>query len=75
MILDAKLDFQEHLKDILKITKTIGLLRKLKKILTRTPPLTIYKSLIRSHLDYGNIIFGKAYNTSFHQNLEKIQYN
>ena len=35
MILDTKLDFQEHLKDKLsKISKTIGLLRKLQEILT-----------------------------------------
>ena len=54
MILDTKLDFQEHLKDKLsKISKTIGLLRKLQKILTRPPLLTIYKSFIRPHLDYG----------------------
>ena len=76
MILDTKLDFQEHLKDKLsKISKTIGLLRKLQKILTRAPLLTIYKSFIRPHLDYGDIIYDKAYNSSFHQNLEKIQYN
>ena len=70
------LDTQEHLKDKLsKISKTIGLLRKLQKILTRAPLLTIYKSFIRPHLDYGDIIYDKAYNSSFHQNLEKIQYN
>ena len=40
MILDTKLDFQEHLKDKLnKISKTTGLLRKLQKILT--PLLTL----------------------------------
>ena len=42
MILDTKLDFQGHLKDKLsKISKTIGLLRKLQKILTRASLLTI----------------------------------
>ena len=47
MILDTNLDFQEHLKDKLsKIRKTVGLLRKLQKILTRPPLLTIYKSFI-----------------------------
>ena len=67
MILDTKLDFQEHLKDKLsKISKTIGLLRKLQKILTRPPLLTTYKSFIRPHLDYGDIIYDKAYNSSFH---------
>ena len=39
MILDTNLDFQEHLKDKLsKISKTI---RKLQKLLTRAPLLTI----------------------------------
>ena len=76
MILDTKLNFQEHLKDKLsKISKTIGLLRKLQKILIRPPPLTIYKSLIRPYLDYGDILYDKAYNSSFYLNLEKIQYN
>ena len=67
MILDTKLDFQEHLKDKLsKISKTIGLLRKLQKILTSTPLFTIHQSFIRSHVDYGDILYGKAYNISFH---------
>ena len=50
-------------------------MRKLQKILTRPPLLTIYKSFIRPHLDYGYITYSKAYNTSFHQNLAKIQHN
>ena len=76
MILDTKLGFQEHLKDKLsKISMTIGLLRKLQKILTRSPLLTICKSFITPHQDYGDIIYDKAYNSSFHQNLEKMQYN
>ena len=76
MILDTKLNFQEHPKDThSKISKTIELLKKLQKILPRPPLLTIYKSFIRPHLDYGNIKYDKAYNTSFHQNLDKIQYN
>ena len=69
MILDTKLDFQEHIKDKLsKISMTIGLLKKLQKVLTKPPLLTIYKSFIIPHLDYGYITYGKAYNTSFHQN-------
>ena len=76
MILDIKLDFQEHIKENLsKISKAIGSLRKLQKLLTKDPLLTIYKFFIRPHLDYSDIIYDKAYNSSFHQNLEKIQYN
>ena len=76
MFLDTKLDFEEHLKNIFsKVNKTIGLLRKLHQILPRSPSLTIYKSFIRPHLDYGDIIYDQAYNASFHQKLDSIQYN
>ena len=58
-----------------KTSKTIGLLRKLQNILPRPALLTIYKCFIRPHLDYGDIIYDQAYNLSFHQKLESIQYN
>ena len=35
----------------------------------------MYTSFIRPHLDYGDIIFDQAYNKSFHDFLELIQYN
>ena len=58
MLLDVKLDFQEHLKNTYsKVNKTIGLLRKLHNTLPRLPLLTIYKYFIRPHLDYGYIIY------------------
>ena len=76
MILHTKLDFQEQLKYKLSlISKTTGLLWKLQKILTRTPLLTINKPFIRPHLDYGDIIYDKAYNSPFHQNFKKLLYN
>ena len=58
-----------------KVNKTIGLLRKLHDILPRSALLTIYKSFIRPHLDYGDIIYDQAYNASFHQKLELLQNN
>ena len=76
LLLDNKLNFQEHLKNILnKVNKTIGLLRKPQNILPREPLLTIYKLFVRPHLDYGNVIYDQHYNNSFHQKLESIQYN
>ena len=54
-----------------KVNKTIGLLRKLQNTLPRPSLLTIYKSFIRPHLDYGNIIYDQAYNPSFQQKLGK----
>ena len=75
-ILDNKLNFEEHPKNILnKVYKTIGLLCKLQNILPREPLLTIYKSFVRPHLDYGDVIYDQHYNNSFHQKLESIQYN
>ena len=76
MFLDCKLNFEEHLKTIVnKINKTIGLLRKFQNFLPRKSLLTIYKSFIRPHFDYGDIIYDQTYNTSFHQRLESLQYN
>ena len=76
MLLDVELDFQGHLKNIYsKVNKTIGLLRKLHNTLPRLPLLTIYKSFIRPHLDYGDVIYDQAYTASFYQKIESVQYN
>ena len=76
MVLDTRLDFNLHQKNVQnKVNKMIGLLRKLQNTLPRTSLITIFKSYIRPHLDYGDIIYDRAYNTSFHQNIESIQYN
>ena len=76
MFLDCKLNFGEHLKTIVnKINNTLGLLRKFHNFLPRKLLLTIYKSFIWPHLDYGDIIYDQSYNNSFHQRLESLQYN
>ena len=63
MLLDDKLNFGEHLKYIAnKINKSIGLLHKLQNLLPRRSLVTIYKSFIRTHIDYGDMIFHQAYN-------------
>ena len=68
MVLDTKLDFNLHIKNVQgKVNKAIGLLRKLQNILPRRSLITIYKSFIRPHLDYRDIIYDRAYNSSFHQ--------
>ena len=75
LILDNKLNFNEHLKGVLdKISKTMGLIRKFQPILPRFSLLTIYKTFVRPHLDYGDIIYDQTYNASFHKKLESIQY-
>ena len=37
--------------------------------------VSYYLQIISFHLDYGDIIYDRAYNTLFHQNIESIQYN
>ena len=76
LTLDIKLNFSEHIKSITrKISKTMGLLRKFQQILPRSSLLTIYKTFVRSQLDYADIIYDQAYNSTFHDKLESIQYN
>ena len=35
----------------------------------------MYKTFIRAHLDYGDIIYDQAYKESFYQKLKSIQHN
>ena len=76
MLLDFRLDFQEHWKSLVKkVNKTVALLPKFQNILPRSALLTIYKCFVRTHLDYGDIIYDEAFNNSFHQKIEYLQYN
>ena len=69
------LDFNLHLKNVQnKVNEIISLLHKLQNPLP-TSLITIFRLFIRSHFDYQDIIYDQAYNTSFHQNIESIQYN
>ena len=80
--LDVKLTFCEHLNNIInKVSKAIGLLRKLQSLLARSTLITINKAFVRTHLDYGGILYDKIYYEkrkiflcSFHEKLESIQY-
>ena len=76
VILDSKLIFDEHLKMVsLKISKTLELLRKSHNLLPRSALVTIYKAFVRPYLDCGDIFYDQAYNMSFHDKLESMQYN
>ena len=76
IVLNSRLNFKEHLEIIFrKVSKTIGLLRKLQDLLPRKSLIIVYKSFIRPHMNYGNFIYDQAYNASFHRKLELIQYN
>ena len=76
MQLDKRIYFEEHLSKVeSKVNKTIRIIRKPQNVLPLSALLTIHKSFIRSHLDYRDIIYDKAFNESFHAKLESLQYN
>ena len=76
MILDSKLSYENHLQSVFsRVNKTIGLLRKFQPTLRRKSLVTIYKSFIRPHLDYGDVVYDRASKESFHQSLESLQYS
>ena len=76
LILDNRLSFEEYLTAMgAKVSRNIALLHKLQHVLRKQAVTTIYKSFIRPYLDYGDILYDKAFNESFHQKIEPIQNN
>ena len=76
MYLDEKLNFSQHINiKISKANKGIGIIKRVSHILQRKPLLTIYKSLIRLHLDYCDVIYDQPKSESFCTKIERIQYN
>ena len=53
----------------------IGIIRKLNNILPRSALLIIYRSFIRPHLHYGDMIYDQPENKSFSSEIESVQYN
>ena len=53
----------------------IGIIEKLSNVLPRDSLITIYKSFVRSHLDYGCVVYNQPNNESFSQQIESVQYN
>ena len=58
-----------------KVNQAKGLLQKLQKTFLRLVLITKYKTFVRSHLDYGDMIYDEACNETFHQKLGSIQYS
>ena len=60
---------------ISKAEKGVSVIKKLYNILQRNALLTIYKSFVRPHLDYGDIVYDQPTNQSFSNKIEAVQYN
>ena len=58
MYLDETLNFNLHIKEKMsKALKGIGIIKKLSRNLPQHSLVTIYKSFVRPHLDYGDIVY------------------
>ena len=58
VILDVKLNFEVHPENVFdKTNKTIGLFWKLSNSVPRQALITIYKPLVKPHLDYGDVLY------------------
>ena len=56
--LDEELNFILYIKEkISKTNKGVGAIKKLNNTLPRKALLTLYKSFVRPHLDYGDTIY------------------
>ena len=73
LALDSKLGFSEHVNQ--KINKCNRILGLIKNFLNNIKEklLTIYKTFVRSHLDYADITYDKPFNDAFKEKLEKVQ--
>ena len=62
--IDMNLNFDFHISNIAyKISKTVGIISKIRHYLPETALLKIYCALIHSHLLYGLIIWGSTFPT------------
>ena len=76
MCLDEKLSYNTHIKEKLsKVYKGIGLLRNLPSKPPRQALVAIYKVFIRTHLDYGDIVYDKPNNETFINKIERARYD
>ena len=73
--LDLYLNFNTHIyQKIKKCNKMRGLIKRLSVNILHNVLLTIYKTFIKPHLDYGDTLYDKPNNEKFHNKMEKVQY-
>ena len=74
LFLDSKLIFFDYInEEIKKATKEVNVIRKMNLLLPCSSLLTIHKSFVRLHLDYGDITFGQPNNFCLSDKIESVQ--
>ena len=74
LLFDSKLSFFDHINEkIKKTTKGVNVIRKMNLLLPRSLSLTIHKSFVRPHFDYGNVIYNQPKNSHLSDKIEFVQ--
>ena len=61
VLMDSSLTWKYHISHVAsKISKTIGIISKLRHFIPRNTLVNIYRSLILPHLSYGIVVWGQA---------------
>ena len=73
VIIDNRLNFNEHINDkIKKAYSMLGIIKRNFKYMDNFTFLTLYKSLVRSHLEYAGSIWS-PYKKGLIESIEKVQ--
>ena len=73
LLLDNKLSFYKHIKLLeSKVSRSVGILTKLKSFIPQQTLLQLYHSLVDSHLTYGFTIWSSTH-TTYLQKLQNLQ--
>ena len=70
IVVDSNLSWKHHIEYIcLKISRTLGILSKVRHFIPRHILEQLYQSLIRPYLNFGICVWGKANDTNFKKNI------
>ena len=73
IILDENLNFKSHIDKVLtNASKGIAVIKRLQNSLLHKSLISIYKAIIRPHLDYGDILYNQSNNAAFRQKIESF---
>ena len=69
LVIDKKVNFESHIRTVCrKVSRSIGILYKLKEFVPQKVLVNIYYSLVYPYLLYGNLVWGG----SFHSHLQPL---
>ena len=73
VLIDKDLSFQDHISDKIKVArKMLGIINRSFKNINKRCFLILYKSFVRSHLEYGSCLFN-PYKIGLIKNIESVQ--